>query len=158
MKLPFIVGVISLISVLGVGMYATEFTTYLGNNPTTCNNCHVMDAAYEGWYHGGHKAWTDCSECHTPHALIPKYLVKAESGYHHVTAFTFGNIPDAIRAKESSREVIQANCVRCHEEVVSDTMSGPMPMDRYCFECHRTTAHGERGISILPYQHQEESQ
>jgi cytochrome c nitrite reductase small subunit len=33
-----------------------------------------------------------------------------------------------------------------------------MEGDRYCFECHRTVAHGERGISLLPYQHKEESQ
>jgi cytochrome c nitrite reductase small subunit len=52
MKLPIIVGVVALIAVLIAGAYVTEFTTYLGSNPTTCNNCHVMDAAYEGWYHG----------------------------------------------------------------------------------------------------------
>jgi cytochrome c nitrite reductase small subunit len=156
MKLPFYLGLFSLAVVAVVGMYVTEFTTYLGNNPTTCNNCHVMDAAYEGWYHGGHKAWTDCSECHTPHAFIPKYIVKAQSGYHHVTAFTFGNIPDAIRAKESSREVIQENCVRCHSATVADIMAGPLEFDRNCFDCHRNVAHGDRGISVLPYQHQEE--
>lgn len=158
MKLPLYVGVVALIAVLGVGMYVTEFTTYLGDNPTTCNNCHVMDNVYEGWYHAGHKNWTTCSECHTPHALIPKYYVKALSGYHHVTAFSFGNIPVAIRAKESSREVVQENCVRCHQETVSGIMEGPMPMDRYCFDCHRSVAHGQRGVSILPYQHQEEYQ
>jgi cytochrome c nitrite reductase small subunit len=117
-----------------------------------------MDAAYEGWYHAGHKSWTTCSECHTPHAFIPKYYVKAISGYHHVTAFSFGNIPDAIRAKESSRQVVQDNCVRCHQETVSEIMAGPQEMDRYCFDCHRTAAHGSRGVSILPYQHQEEYQ
>ncbi|MFO7623915.1 MAG: cytochrome c nitrite reductase small subunit [Anaerolineales bacterium] len=158
MKLPFYVGIVALVAVLGVGMYVTEFTTYLGNNPTTCNNCHIMDAAYEGWYHAGHKSWTTCSECHTPHAFIPKYYVKAISGYHHVTAFSFGNIPDAIRAKESSRQVVQDNCVRCHQETVSEIMAGPQEMDRYCFDCHRTAAHGSRGVSILPYQHQEEYQ
>jgi cytochrome c nitrite reductase small subunit len=156
MKLPLFVGVVALIAVLGTGLYTTEFTTYLGDNPTTCNNCHVMDGAYEGWYHAGHKNRTTCSECHTPHALIPKYYVKALSGYHHVTAFTFGNIPVAIRAKESSRDVVQENCVRCHQETVADILDGSMPMDRYCFECHRSVAHGERGVSILPYQHQEE--
>ena len=156
MKLPLFVGVIALVAVLGVGMYATEFTTYMGDNPTTCNNCHVMDGAYEGWYHAGHKNWTTCSECHVPHALIPKYYVKALSGYHHVTAFSFGNIPAAIRAKESSREVVQENCIRCHAETVAGIMDGDMPMDRYCFDCHRSVAHGQRGVSILPYQHQEE--
>jgi cytochrome c nitrite reductase small subunit len=141
-------------------MYVTDFTAYLGNNPTTCNNCHVMDAVYEGWYHGGHKSVATCNDCHTPHALIPKYYIKALSGYHHVTAFSFGHIPDAIRAKESSRKIIQENCVRCHETTVSEIGLSIMFDDdseqRYCFECHRSVAHGERGISILPYQHSEE--
>lgn len=149
------IAILALLAVLGVGMYVTDFTAYLGNNPTTCNNCHVMDAVYESWYHGGHRAWATCAECHTPHDLIPKYLVKAENGFRHVTVFVFGEIPEAIRAKDASKDVVQANCIRCHEDTVSDILDNPMPMDRYCFECHRSVAHGERGISLLPYQHQE---
>jgi cytochrome c nitrite reductase small subunit len=152
MKYLLILPVLALVAVIGVGLYVTDFTAYLGNNPTTCNNCHVMDAVYEGWYHGGHKQWATCNDCHTPHALIPKYIVKAQSGYHHVTAFVFGNIPDAIRAKESSKEVIQENCIRCHEQTVDNVADGQMDAGRYCFSCHRSVAHGERGISILPYQ------
>jgi cytochrome c nitrite reductase small subunit len=161
MKLPILIAALALIAVVGVGMYATDFTAYLGNSPTTCNNCHVMDAAYEGWYHAGHKQWTTCNDCHTPHAFIPKYIVKAQSGYHHVSAFLLGNIPDAIRAKQSQRDVIQENCIRCHESTVADLdwemtyVAGEEP--RPCSECHRTAAHGERGISILPYQHAEEN-
>lgn len=157
MKLPIIVGIISIAIVTGVGLYVTDFTAYLGNNPTTCNNCHVMDSAYESWYHGSHKEWANCNDCHTPHTLIPKYYVKALSGYHHVSAFSLGNIPDAIRAKEDSREVVQENCIRCHEETVADITDGPMALDRYCFDCHRSIAHGKRGISLLPYQHSEEN-
>lgn len=160
LKIPIIIGVIALLAVLGLGMYVTDFTAYLGNNPTTCNNCHVMDNVYEGWYHAGHKEWTTCNECHTPHAFIPKYLVKAQSGYHHVTAFMFGEIPDAIRAKESSRQVVQANCERCHADTIDNLDMGYRyttdDPGRYCFECHRSVAHGERGLSILPYQHSEE--
>lgn len=159
MKWALAIGILAVIAVVGVGMYVTDFTAYLGNNPTTCNNCHVMDAVYEGWFHGGHKTWAKCNDCHTPHDLIPKYWVKAKSGYHHVTAFSFGHIPDAIRAKEESRQVIQENCIRCHTETVEDILAsetGPeMANERYCFECHRNVAHGERGISILPYQHSE---
>ena len=157
MKLAIIVAVIVLAAVVGVGFYVTDFTAYLGNNPSTCNNCHVMDYVYEGWYHGGHSEWTTCNDCHTPHALIPKYFVKAKSGYHHVSAFVLGNIPDAIRAKEASREVVQENCIRCHTETVSAMLDRSEEFDRYCFECHRSVAHGERGISLLPYQHTEES-
>lgn len=156
MKIALLVGTLALVMSLGVGMYVTDFTAYLGNNPTTCNNCHVMDAVYEGWFHGGHKQWATCNDCHTPHALIPKYLVKAQSGYHHVTAFIFGEIPNAIRAKEASSEIVQENCIRCHTETVSAMLDNPTPFDRNCFDCHRSVAHGERGISILTYQHSEE--
>ncbi|MBI3243594.1 MAG: cytochrome c nitrite reductase small subunit [Chloroflexi bacterium] len=151
MKLPLIVGIVALVIVAGTLMYVSDFTVYLGNDPTACNNCHVMDAAYEGWYHGGHKLWAECNDCHTPHDLIPKYFVKARSGFNHVSAFTLGEIPNAIRAKESSREIIQANCIRCHAETVSNIADGQMDAERYCFECHRDVAHGERGRSILPY-------
>jgi len=78
--------------------------------------------------------------------------VKAQSGYHHVSAFILGNIPNAIRAKEASREVVQENCIRCHEATVESVTAGQADAERYCFECHRDIAHGERGVSILPYQ------
>ncbi|MEW6716576.1 MAG: cytochrome c nitrite reductase small subunit [Chloroflexota bacterium] len=156
MKLPLMIGILTLLAVIGVGMYVTDFTAYLGNDPTTCNNCHVMDAVYEGWFHATHHGGTVCADCHTPHALIPKYYVKALSGYHHVSAFLLGNIPDAIRAKESSLKVVQDNCIRCHEDTVDIILGGLMPFDTYCWDCHRSTAHGERGISLLPYQHKEE--
>jgi len=162
LKIALLIGVAALLVVGGVGLYVTDFTAYLGNNPSTCNNCHVMDAVYEGWYHGGHSRWTTCNDCHTPHALIPKYLVKAQSGYHHVSAFVLGDIPDAIRAKESSRQVVQENCIRCHEDTIADLDWGmgytEADEGRFCFDCHRSAAHGERGVSILPYQHSEDNQ
>jgi cytochrome c nitrite reductase small subunit len=157
MKLVLLVGLVSLVVVAAVGLYVTDFTAYLGNDPTTCNNCHVMDAAYEGWYHAGHKQWAVCGDCHTPHEIIPKYWVKAQSGFRHVSAFMLGHFPTALRARESTREIVNENCIRCHEETVSTLFESPMEFDRYCFECHRSVAHGERGVSILPYQHTEEN-
>ena len=155
MKLPLLTGIFALLVVAGVGLYVTDFTAYLGNDPSTCNNCHVMDAVYEGWYHSAHRSWTTCGECHTPHALIPKYIVKAQSGFRHVSAFTLGHIPDAIRARESSSEIIQENCVCCHAETIANTNEGMADSGRTCFDCHRSVAHGERGISLLPYQNKE---
>lgn len=156
MKIVLITAVIALLVVVGVGLYVTDFTAYLGNSPATCNNCHVMDAVYEGWYHSGHRIAATCNDCHTPHALIPKYIVKAQSGYHHVSAFMLGKIPFAIRAKEASKEVVQENCIRCHLETVESVSIGGMDAERNCFECHRSVAHGERGISLLPYQDTQE--
>ncbi|MCS6911127.1 MAG: NapC/NirT family cytochrome c, partial [Anaerolineales bacterium] len=66
MRLAVLVGLVSLAVVAAVGLYVSDFTVYLGNDPTACNNCHVMDAAYEGWFHSGHKQWADCNDCHTP--------------------------------------------------------------------------------------------
>jgi cytochrome c nitrite reductase small subunit len=152
MKIALIAGIAVLVVVIGVGMYVSDFTAYLGNNPVTCNNCHVMDAVYEGWYHGSHQNWAKCADCHTPHPFIPKYITKAISGYNHVSAFVLGDIPVAIRAKETSKEVIQENCIHCHTDTIENTFEGMMDSDRYCFDCHRHVAHGERGISLLPYQ------
>jgi cytochrome c nitrite reductase small subunit len=152
MKLPIFLGLAAFLVVTGVGLYVTDFTAYLGDDPATCNNCHVMDAAYEGWFHGGHQQWAKCTDCHVPHDFIPKYLAKSEAGFRHVSAFTLGHIPDAIRAIERSRAQIQANCIRCHAETVAAVADGTMDAGRYCFECHRSVAHGERGISLLPYQ------
>jgi cytochrome c nitrite reductase small subunit len=158
MKLPLIIGIVAILAVAATGLYVSDFTAYLGNDPSTCNNCHVMDTVYESWYHGSHQAWAGCNDCHTPHALIPKYIVKANSGYHHVTAFLFKEIPAAIRAKESSRQVIQENCIYCHKDTVESVADGQMDTGRYCFECHRDVAHGARGISLIPYRNEEADQ
>jgi len=153
-KFALIFGIVALLVVVGVGLYVTDFTAYLGNDPATCNNCHVMDAVYESWYHGSHLSWASCGDCHTPHALIPKYITKGLSGYHHVSAFALGNIPDAIRAKRGSLEIVQENCVRCHIDTVDSNFEEAMDSERYCFDCHRFVSHGERGVSLLPYQDQ----
>jgi cytochrome c nitrite reductase small subunit len=151
-KLPIIVGIVMLVIVVGLGMNATNFTAYLGNDPTTCNNCHVMDYVYEGWYHSSHSQWTTCNDCHTPHELVPKYIVKAYSGFNHVTHFVTGNIPVPIRAKPATKTIIQNNCIRCHSSAVDMINDGKTDSGRLCFDCHRTVSHGERGISIYPEQ------
>jgi len=156
MKIVLVIGLVSLAAVLAVGLWATEFTVYLGNDPTTCNNCHVMDAVYESWYHASHQSWATCVDCHTPHNIILKYLYKGKSGMNHVTRFSLNLIPEPLRAADDTQHIVQQNCLRCHAETVSEIADGVMdPKEtggRYCYECHRTVAHGERGITILPYQ------
>ena len=158
MRVAIVISITALIIVAGALMVASDFTAYLGSNPATCNNCHLMDAAYEGWYHSTHSSWATCVDCHAPHAFIPKYLFKAYSGYNHVTGFLFKEHPVILRAKPLSKDIVQDNCIGCHETAVEDIAFGFMNEERYCFECHRTVAHGERGISILPYRDQETDQ
>ena len=148
MKIPLLLSTFAVFIVAILGIRSTNFFSYLGNDPTACNNCHVMGTVYESWYHSRHASVATCNDCHTPHDLIPKYLVKARSGFNHVTAFALDDIPDAIRAKESSREIVQENCIRCHKETVSQTADGQMNSGRFCFDCHRTVPHGVRGNSL----------
>ncbi len=152
MRVPLAIALLALLASLGVGAVVTDFTAYLGDDPTTCNNCHVMDGVYENWYHAGHHGWATCNDCHTPHDFIPKYVIKAINGFNHVSAFTLGRIPEAIRAKPLSRQIVEANCIRCHAETVAEIPDGVMDSGRFCFECHRRPAHGPRGISIIHYQ------
>src|SRR5262245_34154410 len=82
--------------VIGLGGYTfhyAEGSSYFSTDPTACVNCHVMREQYDGWRKSSHHAFATCNDCHTPHALVPKYMVKAENGFWHSTAFTLQNYP-----------------------------------------------------------------
>jgi cytochrome c nitrite reductase small subunit len=148
-----VIGCTVLVLTLGIFIYVTDPVSYMGNDPTTCANCHVMDSAYEDWYHGPHGRSVLCSECHAPHDnLIVYYYVKTKLGLRDVYAFSTGQIPALIRASAATKKTVQANCIRCHAATVENIMAGTQPYDRECWDCHRTTAHGERGLSLLPRQ------
>jgi cytochrome c nitrite reductase small subunit len=148
-----ILGIIILLAVLGSFAWVTDAPAYLGHEPATCNNCHVMDAQYENWYHAAHAQFAACSDCHLPHQNIASYyLFKGYSGMKDVLSFTFKTYPDAIRATKQTDGIIQANCIRCHAGTVENIVAGAQPFDRTCWSCHRSVAHGERGLSLSPNQ------
>ena len=123
----------------GVGGYAFVYakgSSYLGNDPRTCANCHVMQAHYDGWQKAPHHGVATCNDCHTPSGAISKYVVKAENGFHHSMAFTLGDFPDVIRARPSSREVIEGQCRHCHEDIVQAMSPGES-----CVRCHDDVGH-----------------
>ncbi len=133
---------------LGVGAYTFLYAkggSYLVDDPAACANCHVMQPQYDGWMKSGHRHVASCNDCHTPHAFIPKYLVKAENGFWHSFYFTTGGHPDVIRARESSRRVTEARCRRCHEELTEaihghGLLTGP-EQRLSCIQCHREVGH-----------------
>ncbi len=152
-RFPVYIAIFAAVVAFGVFVYVTDAPSYLGTSPSTCNNCHVMDSQYENWYHAAHAKFATCVECHLPHDnIVDYYFVKAQTGMHDVYAFTTGQIPVAIRAKPETDKIIQANCIRCHTTTVSDIVAGPQPFDRDCWDCHRSVAHGDRGISTVPFQ------
>ena len=148
---PLILALLSAIIVAVVFIVTTDMPAYITSSPRTCTNCHVMDAAYENWYHAPHEKVTKCVDCHLPHEnIFSYYYVKFASGLHDVIYFSTGMTPDAIRIHPETAEIIQSNCIRCHTETVSGLSTHDM--GRNCWSCHRTVAHGERGITLLPIQ------
>lgn len=155
-KISLTIGIAALLIALGVFGWVTNAPSYLGHESSTCNNCHVMDAEYEGWFHAAHAKVSVCSDCHLPHQnIIRYYLYKGYSGMRDVYSFTVKTYPAAIRATPQTDDIVQANCIRCHRDTVENILADPQPLDRYCWECHRSTAHGERGLSLAPYQDSE---
>ena len=152
-KLQIAIAVSALAIALGVFVFTTEAPSYAGTDPQTCANCHVMDSAYENWFHAPHERFATCVECHLPHQNLAVYWIeKGRTGMHDVYMFTTGQIPVAIRAKPETKKIIQDNCIRCHKATVEGIMAGMQPFDRQCWDCHRTVAHGQRGITINPRQ------
>jgi cytochrome c nitrite reductase small subunit len=146
----------ALLLALGVFAWVTDAPAYLGHEASTCNNCHVMDSQYENWYHAVHERSAVCTDCHLPHQNIASYyLYKGYSGMRDVYSFTLKTYPEAIRASKQTDEIIQANCIRCHIDTVETILSGPQAFDRHCWDCHRSVAHGVRGLSLVPFQDSE---
>jgi cytochrome c nitrite reductase small subunit len=132
---------------LGAGAFTAHYAegaSYLSDDPKACVNCHVMRDQYDGWRKASHHAVATCNDCHVPHETIPKYLFKAEDGLWHSKGFTLQDFPEPIRIRPASLEVVQANCVHCHHDLVNDILghgsAGSGPAD--CVHCHAAVGHG----------------
>lgn len=147
----------------GLGLFAfriSNASSYLGDKPETCVNCHIMAPQYATWYHSSHREKTTCNDCHVPHNnIFNKYFFKAKDGIRHATIFTLRREPQVIFIKEAGREVVHKNCIRCHKELITDyrltaynTETNMFRMERKCWDCHRETPHGRvNSLSSVPY-------
>ncbi len=132
---------------LGTGAFTVRYAegfSYLSSDPKACVNCHIMRDQYDGWQKASHHGVATCNDCHVPHALIPKYLVKAENGFWHSKGFTLQDFPEPIRLRAVSSRILQANCLHCHRDLVGDILghgSGPGETTN-CVHCHAAVGHG----------------
>lgn len=131
---------------IGLGFYTFVYAkggSYLTNDPTACANCHVMREYYDAWLKSPHRSVAACNDCHTPHALIPKYMTKASNGWHHSFAFTSGRFPDRLRIKPHNREITEHACRSCHAAVVDAIDRRPHHGDAgvSCIRCHASAGH-----------------
>ena len=158
-KLPVII-ILGIFSGLGLFVfYISNASSYLSDKPETCINCHVMYSYYDSWQNSSHGRVTVCNDCHVPHNnFISKYLFKAKDGTRHSTIFTLRLEPQVIRIKEAGAEVVQENCERCHENLLShiDLLKNQMKLNEdeevRCWTCHREVPHGRtNSLSSTPH-------
>ena len=112
---------------LGLGLFTfgyAEGSSYLGNAPETCANCHIMNEQYDGWVKGSHKAVATCNDCHTPHDFVGKYATKALNGFNHSKAFTLQDFHEPIQINARNAAILQQSCLHCHGDFVRDTRRG----------------------------------
>ena len=133
--------------IVGLGSYTfvyAEGGSYFSNDPKACVNCHVMRDAYDGWQKASHHAVAVCNDCHVPHAVVPKLLAKAENGFWHSKGFTLQDFPEPIRIKPRNARILQANCIGCHQETVSEIVAhgSAGDADNNCVRCHAAVGHG----------------
>jgi cytochrome c nitrite reductase small subunit len=140
--------------------YISNAPSYLSDSPTTCVNCHIMAPQYATWSHSSHREWTNCNACHVPQDnIFSHYYFKAMDGLRHATIFTLRKEPQVIQIKEAGHEVVQANCYRCHEHLLTDarllrntSTIHENRKNRTCWDCHRETPHGRvNSLSSAPF-------
>lgn len=135
---------------IGLGAYTFQYAqglSYFSNRPEACANCHVMRDVLDSWQKSPHHLRASCNDCHTPHALVPKYVAKAEHGWRHSVGFTLQNFPEPIRITPHDRILVIENCVRCHGEMISEIEGRPGAHDAValdCLRCHAGVGHGPR--------------
>ena len=130
----------------GVGAYTFGYArgaSYLTNDPAACANCHIMTEYYDAWLKSPHRNVAGCNDCHTPHALIPKYATKAANGWHHSVAFTTGRYPDVLKIKPHNERITEHACRSCHEAVVHAIDAAPAHAggELSCIRCHASAGH-----------------
>jgi cytochrome c nitrite reductase small subunit len=129
----------------GVGAFTFVYArgaSYLTNDPAACVNCHVMREQFDGWIASSHRTAAGCNDCHTPHALVPKYATKALNGFWHSLAFTTGRFHEPIQITARNRAITEAACRSCHAAIVHAIDAAPRTGQALsCIGCHNSVGH-----------------
>lgn len=133
---------------VGVGAFTFSYAeglSYMSNDPNACANCHIMRDQLDSWAKSGHHHVAVCNDCHTPHNLFGKLTTKAINGWNHSKAFTMQDFHEPIQITKRNKEIVQENCIRCHDPLVHDAIiapSGGAAEAPSCVTCHRAAGHG----------------
>lgn len=133
--------------VVGLGGFTFTYaqgTSYFSDDPAACANCHVMREQFNAWNRGSHKAVATCNDCHMPHDFFGKWLTKGINGFNHSLAFTTGDFPATIHIKDFNAQIVQENCIGCHQTLLGQVYGYHEDQDRRCVECHGNVGHENR--------------
>ena len=133
--------------VIGLGLFTFDYAeglSYFSTDPAACANCHIMNEQYDSWQKASHHTAAVCVDCHLPHEFVPKYIAKAENGYHHSKGFTFQDFHEPIMIKAKNSQILQENCITCHEDIAHALVAGSSTNDDAlrCVHCHANVGHG----------------
>jgi cytochrome c nitrite reductase small subunit len=137
---------------LGLGLFTFGYargSSYLTNDPAACANCHIMSEHYAAWMKGSHHTVATCNDCHTPHNVVGKYVVKARNGFWHSFYFTTGNFPDPLRITGRNREVTEHACRYCHADITEAIDHAPETTSPPVEQAQGTAAHSDEPISCI---------
>jgi cytochrome c nitrite reductase small subunit len=134
---------------VGAGAFTFQYANgfaYLSDDPRACVQCHVMREHFDGWQKASHHGVATCNDCHLPHDLPSKLWVKAENGFWHSLRFTLQDFHEPIAIRPKNRDVLLANCLRCHGEMVAHVVGRgeEEPGALGCVRCHDAVGHGPR--------------
>lgn len=131
----------------GLGVFTFGYGgghAYLGDNPQSCANCHVMQDSYDAWVKSSHHAVATCNDCHLSHDPIMKWVNKADNGFFHSLAFTTGAYKDPIQIKPRNSRVTQDACLYCHKDLVNHMLPAEPGGDMLaCVHCHMSVGHAQ---------------
>lgn len=159
------VAICSVVAVIGMFAYLvneSKMLSYLSSDPKVCINCHAMNTHYATWQHSSHREVASCVDCHLPRdTVVNKLIAKTRDGFNHSLAMTLGNYGANLRTSADAARRIQANCIACHETVVSQMLENSrlyapvdssVQMGRPCWDCHRGVPHGTtRNLTATQY-------
>jgi cytochrome c nitrite reductase small subunit len=133
--------------IVGLGVFTFTYAegfSYFSSDPQACASCHIMNDQYDAWRKSSHHSAAKCVDCHMPqNSIIAKLVAKADNGYRHSKGFTFQDFHEPIMINERNSEILQANCIRCHDGLVHGiALPRPKTQELRCVQCHSHVGHG----------------
>ncbi|MBI5743753.1 MAG: NapC/NirT family cytochrome c [Elusimicrobia bacterium] len=114
----------------------------LTESPQFCALCHSNQNG--DWLHSAHRR-EKCIDCHLPNDnFADHYMWKSIDGGKDVF-FHFSGLGDGndTQLTPHGKKVLQANCIRCHVDLVSHINN-----KRSCIDCHRTLSHRRTALTL----------